>query len=288
MPELGEGRFERLLRRFAIERFLYRLGRSPDRDRFVLKGATLLFAFGGRAARPTRDLDLLGFGALGDEDLRATLSRICAAPLEAPDGVEFLPAQVVLTPIRVEHEYGGTRILLPYSVDTARDRIQIDVGIGDVVYPEPEELSYPTLLDLPSPRVRAYRKETVIAEKLEALVKLGETNSRLKDFYDLWALSSDETFSGRELAAAIRKTFDHRQTAWPAEEPEGLNPAFFEDEARQRAWASFVQDRLLLTTAPPFPVIGHSLRAFLLPLLRGAHTRVSAIQQDWSPTEGWK
>jgi len=288
MPELGEKRFERLLRRFAIERFLYRLGRSTERDRFVLKGAILLFAFGGRAARPTRDLDLLGFGALGDDDLRATLGRICAVDLEAPDGVEFLPARLALTPIRVENEYGGTRILLPYSIDTARDRIQIDVGIGDVVYPEPEELSYPTMLDLPPPRIRAYRRETVIAEKVEALVKLGETNSRLKDFYDLWALSSDETFSGRELSAAVRKTFDRRQTAWPPEEPEGLSPAFFEDETRQRAWASFVQDRVLSTTAPPFPVIGQCLRTFLLPLLRGASTEASALPKDWSPTEGWR
>jgi len=286
MPELGESRFERLLRRFAIERFLYRLGRSADRDRFVLKGAILLFAFGGRAARPTRDLDLLGFGALGDDDLRATLGGICAVELEAPDGVEFLPAQLALTPIRVENEYGGTRLFLPYSIDTARDRIQIDVGIGDQVYPEPEEIRYPTMLDLPPPRIRAYRRETVIAEKVEALVTLGATNSRLKDFYDLWALATDEGYPGRELSKALRTTFDRRRTAWPDQDPEGLSPTFFEDGPRQEAWASFVQDRLLVTTAPPFPVIGQLLRTFLLPLLRAAGTEVAAL--NWSPTDGWK
>lgn len=288
MPELGDNRFERLLRRFAIERFLYRLGRSKDRERFVLKGAILLFAFGGRAARPTKDLDLLGFGALGDDDLRATIRGICSVDLEAPDGVEFHPEQARLVPIRIEDEYGGTRIFLPYAMDTARDRIQIDVGIGDSVYPDPEDMTYPTMVDLPAPRIRAYRRETVIAEKVEALVTLGETSSRLKDFYDLWALSSDEEFSGRELSNALRKTFAHRQTVWPTEGPEGLQIPFFEDGLRQKAWASFVEDRLLTTTAPPFTIVGECLRKFLLPLLAGARPEATGFEKDWSPTKGWE
>jgi predicted nucleotidyltransferase component of viral defense system len=288
MPELGEAQFQRLLRRFAIERFLYRLGRSPDRERFVLKGAMLLVLFGGKLARPTKDLDLLGLGALDDEELRAVVRRVCSVEVEAPDGLEFQAKELKLAPIRERAEYGGTRILLPFHMEQARDRIQIDVGLGDAIYPPAIDAVYPTLLDLPPPRIRAYRRETVIAEKTEALVKLGAANSRMKDFFDLWALADAQGLDGQELVPALRRTFERRGTALPDGEPVGLRPAFFLDPVHIVQWRSFVHDRLLEDMAPDLPTVGERLRVFLMPLLGAAATTGSGeTLGNWRPDAGW-
>lgn len=169
-----------VLTRYALERFLYRLSRSPHADRFVLKGAVLLLAWFGETFRPTRDVDMLGYGDLSDEALAATFREVCGVEVE-PDGMIYLPGTLQTQTIRPEDEYGGRRVTIDARCGSARARVQIDVGIGDAVTPAPERLEYPTLLDFPPPVLLSYTRETVIAEKVHALVLLGVRNSRMKD-----------------------------------------------------------------------------------------------------------
>ena len=227
-----------LLTRYATERFLYRLSQSVHRERFVLKGALLLLAWLGETLRPTRDVDLLGFGALEDEDLMRILREVCVVAVD-PDAVVFDPGVITMEAIRAEDAYGGRRATLVAQVGAARLRIQVDVGIGDAVTPAPEWLDYPSLLDLPRPRLRVYPRETVVAEKLHAIVLLGMRNSRMKDYFDIWMLIEEDALDAGHLARAIAATFARRGTDVPEGRPSGLTGAFASDPDKQRQWRAF-------------------------------------------------
>ena len=170
-----------VLTRYGIERFLYRLSVSPHAERFVLKGALLLAAWLGDSVRPTRDADFLGFGGLSDEALVPLFQEVCGQPVDS-DGMAYDPDSVAVTDIREDDAYGGKRITLWGALGAGRIRLQLDIGIGDVVEPSPDVLDYPVILDFPGPRLRTYRPETVVAEKLHAMVRLGAVNTRMKDF----------------------------------------------------------------------------------------------------------
>ena len=203
-----------VLTRYAVERLLYRLSRSPHRDRFVLKGALLLLAWLGDTLRPTRDADLLGVGELSDVGLSKMFVEVCDVEVE-PDAMTYLADTVRVEPIRLEDRYGGFRVTLQSRLGAARLRLQVDVGIGDVAIPVPTWLDYPSLLDLPRPRLLAYARESVVAEKLHAMVVLGSANSRMKDYFDLRALLHEDAFSLEELGRAIATTFRRRRTELP-------------------------------------------------------------------------
>ena len=145
-----------------------------------------------------------------------------------------------MEPIRVEDRYGGHRVTLQSRLGAARLRVQVDVGFGDVVTPEPTWLDYPSLLDLPRPRLRAYSRESVIAEKLHAMVVLGSANSRMKDYFDLHALLRENAFSLEELRRAIAATFERRRTALPEGVPLGLSDEFARDAAKRAQWKAFL------------------------------------------------
>jgi Nucleotidyl transferase AbiEii toxin, Type IV TA system len=164
------------LQRYAIERFLYRLGVSSHRDRFVLKGASLFALWGGSVYRPTRDLDFTGYGSADEADVLAALREICM--LSPADELIFDPDTLNAEPIRDDSEYHGLRIRLAATLGTSRIPIQIDIGFGNAVEPSPQYADYPTLLDDPKPRIRTYPPEAVIAEKLHAMVVLGERPRR--------------------------------------------------------------------------------------------------------------
>ena len=194
-----------ILTRYAAERLLYRLSRSEYGERFVLKGAMLLVAWLGDMIRPTRDIDLLGLGDLGDTALMKMFAGIAVTAVE-PDGIVFDPATVTLSRIREEDAYGGRRVLLNGHLGPARLRVQVDIGLGDSVYPDPEWIEYPSLLEFSRPKLKSYRPETAIAEKLHAMVMLGSKNSRMRDFFDIRALAQLEPFDGKCLAGAVRAT----------------------------------------------------------------------------------
>jgi predicted nucleotidyltransferase component of viral defense system len=274
-----------VMARFASERFLYRLSRSPYVERFVLKGALLLAAWLGEAIRPTRDADLLGFGDLSDTELQRIFGEACRVEIE-PDGLVFDASTIAIADIRPEDAYGGKRIVLWSYLGPARLRVQVDVGLGDAVVPEPEWLDYPSLLDLPRPRLRAYRPETAIAEKVHAMVVLGTKNSRTRDFFDVHALSERESFDGTRLAQALRATFERRRTAIPVELPVALTSAFAEVEGKRAQWRSFLRRNRLSAAPKDLETVIATLAGFLGPVLAAAR-RGDAYDFHWRPGGPW-
>jgi predicted nucleotidyltransferase component of viral defense system len=275
-----------VLARYAAERLLYRLSRSSHAGRFVLKGALMLFVWLGEAIRPTRDADLLGFGALDVDALRSTFEELCALDVE-PDGLEFDAASLRVAPIRVENAYGGRRVTLVGHLGAARLRVQVDIGIGDAVFPEPEWIDYPGLLDFPRPRLRAYRPETAIAEKLHAMVELGSKNSRMRDFFDIRALAAAGTFDGAVLGTAIASTFSCRRTPVPVELPLALTSDFAAIEGKGAQWSGFVS-RLPGTSAPPdLHAVISAVAAFAGPVLLAAG-RGEPFRKTWQPGGPWR
>lgn len=237
--ERGED-FQLLLTRYANERLLFRLASSQHAERFVLKGASLFTLWTGKPHRATRDLDLLGFGDPAEAHIREVFAEVLALDV-ADDGVCFELDTLAVGLIREEQEYGGVRVELVARVTTARVRLQVDVGFGDAITPEASMVDFPALLDFPAPRLRAYPRETVVAEKLEAMVQLGLVNSRMKDFYDVAVLARGFDFDGDVLTRAIRATFERRQTPLPAELPAALTAAFAEDPTKKTQWSGFVR-----------------------------------------------
>lgn len=258
--------FDLLLTRYALERLLYRLSISQYRNRFVLKGAILVTTWLDNPHRPTRDLDLLGFGESSAESLLAVWKEICAIP--ADDGIAFDGHGLLASPIREDMEYGGVRLRTTANIARARINVTIDVGFGDAVEPSPEEIDLPVLLDLPVPHLRAYARETVIAEKFHAMVTLGRANSRMKDFYDIWMLSKAYEFDQERLIQAIMATFKRRGTDIPDALPDAFTPDFFRDPIKLQQWAAFIRD--LSVEPPSFETVVSELAAFMGPLARKA------------------
>jgi predicted nucleotidyltransferase component of viral defense system len=231
--------FQMLLIRYVLERLLYRLSTTTHRDRFVLKGAFLMATWFVNPFRPTQDVDFLGFGDPDPDTILDVFREICAVHID--DGVIFDTNALAVDRVRDELEYSGLRIKTNATIASARIRVVIDIGFGDAVEPGLIELDMPVLLDQPAPRLRSYRQETVIAEKFQAMVMLGRANSRMKDFYDILALSQTYAFEGDDLSRAIRATFKRRGTAIPTERPDALTEAFATDPAKQRQWEAFLR-----------------------------------------------
>lgn len=231
--------FNLLLTRYSLERFLYRVSASPYQESFLLKGALLFSLWYDAPRRPTRDADLLGLQAMEREEMAAIFKTICLIPCE--DGMHFLAESVQADEIREDARYGGIRIELVGMLGNARCPVQIDIGYGDVVTPDPELVRYPPILeDNPVPVLRTYPRETVLAEKLEALVSLGMANSRMKDFFDLQVLIQDYPTDRRLAAEAIRRTFERRGTPMPDSLPIGLSDEFAQDRNKQLQWKAFL------------------------------------------------
>ncbi len=261
--ERGED-FQQLLVSYALERVLYRLGQSRHRDRFVLKGALLFRLWFDLTQRPTRDADFLGFGNAEPEEF-AELFRDIAGMVE-DDGLVFDAGSVKVEDIRKEAGYPGVRVSMTATLDGARIPVQCDIGFGDAVTPAPLQQTYPTLLDMPAPVLAVYPLETVVAEKLEAIVKLASFNSRVKDYFDLWMLMRYEHLDRSLLPTAVRATFARRNTALPLTLPVGFAPSFAVE--RQAMWQAFLTRSTL--SAPPLAEVLEELRAQCWPVLQAA------------------
>ena len=255
---------ELLLTRYALERLLHRLSLSPCRERFVLKGALLLTTWFDEPHRATRDLDLLGFGDPSDDALLTAFREVMTIGVD--DGIAFDSAGLQIQSIREDMQYGGSRLRTTAALAGARIPVVVDIGFGDAVEPGIEDIQLPVLLDMPSPRLRAYPQETVIAEKLHAMVTLGLANSRMKDYYDVWMLVRTFEIDPARLRRAIEATFARRGTPLPAALPEGLTDAFAQDDTKQRQWAAFVRN--LSSSAPALRDIVTELRAVVMAPLR--------------------
>lgn len=236
--------FNLTLTHYGLERLLYRLSISAHAPNYLLKGALLFSLWYGLPHRPTRDADLLGFGPDDIDSAVATFREICQIAVE--DGIAFDPASVKGAVIRKAAGYRGVRIDLQATLDGARITLQVDIGFGDAVTPAPEAIHYPVLLDdLPAPQLRAYTKYTVVAEKFHALCLLGMTNTRMKDYFDLWVLLAENTLDQAELRRAIEATFNRRKMSMPASLPAGLSDAFAADAIKQTQWNAFLKKNRL-------------------------------------------
>jgi len=249
-----------LLTKYALERILYRLSISEWSDTFLLKGALLFDLWFDQPHRPTRDIDLLGFGPSEVNDVAAVFRNICVIPCE--DGMNFDITTVRASEIRKEANYAGVRVTLLGILDGARCAVQIDIGYGDAITPNPEIVSFPVLLeDLAAPVLRAYPTYTVVAEKYQAIVNLGMANTRLKDYFDLWVLTKHVTFDSNILREAIAATFTRRGTPMPEELPLGLSDAFSQDSKKIQQWKSFLSKNKL--QAPPLDELVEEIRPLL-------------------------
>jgi predicted nucleotidyltransferase component of viral defense system len=274
-----------VLVRFAVERLLYRLSRSQYADRFVLKGALLMLVWLGETVRPTRDADLLGFGDITPEALHRIFAELCDLEVK-PDGLRFPSSSIRVEPIRPEDAYGGWRVTLLARLGNARIPVQVDIGMGDAVVPEPELLEYPALLDFPRARLRAYRPETAIAEKLHAMVVLGEANSRMRDFFDIHALALHCNFDGDILAQAVRATFERRRTPLPTLLPLALTPEFGALPSKQMQWAGFLRKNGLGSVPVALIEIVAVIARFLAPVVHAARG-LDVPPSTWPPGGPW-
>ena len=277
--------FQEMLQYFAMERFLYRLAQSPHADKFVLKGALLFAAWGAPASRPTKDIDLLARMDNAVEAVAAVMREVCSQ-LVVPDGLVFDVDSVAGEAIKEDADYSGVRVTFLVTLQNARVSMQIDIGFGDVVTPAAAPTMYPVLLDFAAPRLLGYPRETVVAEKFEAMTKLGLLNSRMKDFYDLWLLSRRYDFEGATLAVAVQRTFANRKTAIAAL-PVALTPTFGNDPAKQMQWQGFLR-KAKLENAPA------SLQSVIEDLVRFLHPVAAAVaggipfHQNWTPPGPWQ
>jgi predicted nucleotidyltransferase component of viral defense system len=229
--------FQELLQYFVMERFLYRLSKSQFRDSFILKGALLLTAWRAPQSRPTMDIDLMGRIDNSLEHIRVVVEEICGLAVEQ-DGVEFRKETIEIQRIKEDAEYEGARVRLTATVSKARLVVQIDIGFGDSIVPRPEEIEYPVLLEFSVPQLLAYSRETVVAEKLEAITVLGVLNSRMKDYFDL--LSQLYEFDGAVLHRAVRATFKRRSTEVEPL-PIGLSDDFALVPGKAAQWKAFLR-----------------------------------------------
>lgn len=278
--------FNLLLVRYAIERLLFRLSQSKEVDHFVLKGAALFRLWSTAPHRPTRDVDLLGFGSPDRERIEAVFRSLCLAKV-SDDGLEFDPDSVESSRIKEDAEYEGVRVTLSSNLGSAVIRLQVDVGFGDAVIPPPEWASYPVVLPAESPRLLAYRQETVVAEKLHAIVALGLSNSRMKDYYDLRFLSQHFAFDGQQLSEAVRATFTRRRTHLPIAVPTGLTEEFATDDAKKTQWRAFLKRSRLEPDGLELDHVIAELYEFFIPLMTSFRA-VHEFQGVWTPGGPWQ
>jgi hypothetical protein len=253
-----------------------------------LKGASLLALWMDEPYRATRDVDLLAFGSNDEEHVRGVMTTI--SNVSCPeDGVALDISTLKVATIRDGQRYGGQRATLIALLGTAKCNIQVDFGFGDVVIPGPEEAQLPTMIDsVPAPFLRTYPQVSSIAEKFESMVQLGIGNSRMKDFYDVWALSETFAFNGPELQEAVARCFDRRGTRWSAEMPEALTPAFYSNPQLQDYWTTYGTEGGLLHLPPSaFEVIGSRIQSFLGPV-RHSILAGEPFDMNWSPGGPWQ
>lgn len=275
--------FQNLLVRFGNERLLYRLSRSAYEKSFLLKGAALFAVWMGEPHRPTQDMDLLAFGENDIPTLENIFREICA--LEGEDSLEFSLDSIKGAEILADKVYQGVRIKLFAFLDGARIPMQIDIGFGDAVTPAAETEIIETILDLPKPKLKIYPKETVIAEKFEAMVKLGIGNSRMKDFWDVQFLIKEFSFDGELLQKAIRATFARRQTAVPRAVPIALTEIFTRDSEVIADWKAFIK-RGKITSDTDLNSVIENLRNFFAPLVE-AEAENAEFRKNWTAQTGW-
>lgn len=272
--------------RYGMERFLYRLGESKYNNMFTLKGALLFHVWFGEGQRSTKDIDLRGEGDPSVEHIEKIIKDICNLKPEFEDGLTFKSETVISKKIKEGMKYEGVRVNFHIYLGKIRIPMQIDVGFGDIISKEVQLEELPTYLDMPAPKIKIYPKETVIAEKFEAMVKLDIENTRLKDFYDVWKLSKEFEFSSEQLIKAITLTFEKRETEIPKEVPTAFTEAFYQNQKKLMQWRSFLK-KTRADTEKSFEEVCLRLNNFLFPLIQAINEQQS-FNKKWNSESGWQ
>ncbi|RLE17311.1 MAG: nucleotidyl transferase AbiEii/AbiGii toxin family protein [Acidobacteria bacterium] len=278
--------FNLLLIRYGMERFLYRLSISTYNESFILKGASLFLVWKGQNYRVTKDVDFLALERPELSRLREIFHQLCKNDTTQEDGISFLSETLKIEEIRENKEYDGIRVILSGMLGQARIPLQIDIGFGDVVTPGPELIEYPVLLNFPPPKLKAYPRYTLVAEKLEAMVYLGLANSRMKDFYDILLVSKLFSFNAKILMEAIINTFNRRHTKLPEGIPFALTPSFFEDSQKQVQWKAFISKAKPDFEINEFTAVIEDVKKFIIPVIEGI-TEEKHLDTSWEPAKGW-
>lgn len=258
--------FQRILIRYAIERFLYRVSISTYADKLILKGAMLFTIWSDTSFRSTRDLDMLAFGEYNSEVMQSIIKTIIDQSVE-DDGLIFNGESIRIDEIREQDAYNGYRIRLNAKLQRANIPVQIDMRLGDAVIPDPVIIDFLGLLDFPAARLYAYPPETVVAEKVQAIVNLGIANSRMKDYYDLFVILNQFDLTIQKLAEAMAATFERRQTEIPSQVPMGLSDEFSQDATKQIQWQQFLRNQQLDSIESDLAEVIRTLREKLRPVL---------------------
>lgn len=276
-----------LFQRYAFERFFYRIGESPYANRFILKGASLFTLWMGPMFRVTQDTDLESSLTPDHGRMAAVFREIAGMPVASDDGVVFDLSSLSVEDIKKQDDYKGLRVKFHARMGQARLPLQFDIGFGDSVYPRAEIAEYPVLLGGPKPRIKVYPQYTVVAEKFSAAVELGMANSRLKDYFDLWALSGNFTFDLDILKTAIQRTFSRNGLALPSDWPIGLQDEFAEDAMKRSQWNAFLRKTQPQVRPDSLAGAVERIRTFLAPVLEGEdrpHLAWSPETKQWEPS----
>jgi len=274
--------FDEVLQYFAMERFLHRLSISKHADSFVLKGALLFRVWHTPDSRATRDIDFLAYMNNAPDHLASVVGDIVSID-DPDDGVIFDPDSVEAQRIKEAADYAGVRTRFVGYLGNARITMQVDTGFGDSVFPAPALIDYPTILDLPAPSLRSYPPETVIAEKVEAMIYLGRLNSRMKDFYDIWWMTQQLDFDGATLGEAIRRTLEARGTE--VIRFDELRAEILENQSLEKQWGAFVR-KSRIEARGSFAEIMLPIEAFLAPLLSALKDEETMVAR-WGAPGPW-
>lgn len=267
IAQINQQDFNALYRRYLQERFLFRVSQSIYKDNFILKGGLLLITIDLPSIRPTMDIDFLVQKISNDEEnLKRVFKEICSIPVE--DGIIFDTSSLTTEEIDKDGDYKGTRVKFTAIMGNSKTPISIDLGFSDKLTPAPREINFPTILEEDSPNLRAYCLETIVAEKFEAMVKLSLTNSRMKDFYDLYMILTEQKIDNDILKKSIKTTFEHRKTPLTLS-PLAFTSLFYGDVNKQWAWKSFLNNHKIRNVPTDLENIVKTLKYKLIPLVKG-------------------
>jgi predicted nucleotidyltransferase component of viral defense system len=277
-----------LLTLYVGERLLYRLSQSPYQQQYILKGATLFKVWNGEPHRATKDLDFLSFGNNEVKYIEKVFQEICLIECEQ-DGIIFLPESSKIQVIKEDQQYEGVRVEITGKLGTNLCKLQVDIGFGDAVTPDPQEKEIDTILDAPKPILKIYPRETAIAEKFQAMVSLGIINSRMKDFYDIWFLCQDKDFKFHRdlLCQAIENTFNRRKTEIPIKEPLAFTQEFTNDPDKQKQWTAFLKKSNIGELQLKLDDVVAVIKNFIMPLCI-ASTKNESFNKVWNVEGYWK
>lgn len=272
-----------LFQRYAFERFYWRIGKSDYAGLFILKGASLFSLWMGPMYRVTQDTDLESRLTPDHARIAAAFREIAAIPPSADDGVRYDMDSLMVEDIKKRDDYKGVRVKFNAYIERARIPLQFDIGFGDSVFPKPAFAEYPTLLGGEPPVLLVYPQYTVVAEKFAAMAEHGMENSRLKDYFDIWALSGNFEFGFPLLETAISRTFGRKCIEIPRDWPIGLTNEFSSDPEKNRQWRAFLCKTQPAAMPGSLEEAVSTIRDFLLPVLFPPKTRPA----KWTPGKGW-